>query len=78
MPLWWYSVRNRCRAKIDQQLPLPPVSEGVGRFVRHWSDDSDGFVSIRCGGRIIKGMGIFSRQAAMFLRAMRFADPQTQ
>jgi hypothetical protein len=54
------------------------VSEGVRRVVRHWRDDSDGFVSIRCGGTTIEGMGIFSGQAAMFLRAMWFTDLETQ
>jgi hypothetical protein len=54
------------------------MSEGIGRRLRHRRDDSSGCVSIRCGGRIIEAMGVFSREAAMLLRAVRFADLETQ
>ena len=64
--------------RIDKQLSLWPVPKGVRCVFRHRCDDSGGFVSIRRGSRTTERVGIFSREAAMFLRTLWFTDSQTQ
>jgi hypothetical protein len=50
------------------------MPEGVRSGLRQRRHDSGGCVSLRGGGRVDEGLGILSRQAPMFLRAVRFAD----
>jgi hypothetical protein len=50
------------------------MPEGVRSGLRQRRHDSGGFISLRRGGRVDEGLGIFSGQAAMLLRAVRFAD----
>ena len=72
------------RYEIDAELQsvsychCSQCRKASGAAYRHRRHDSGGFISLRRGGRVDEGVGIFAWQAAMFLRAMRLADPEAK
>jgi len=54
------------------------MPESLGSGLRHRRHDSGGFISLCRGGGIDEGVGIFSWQAALFLRAVRLTDTKAK